>query len=219
KDILEISLAHLAEETEKFDTLKENIINRVSELPLSINTVAKHSTFIKQIQSNHYWSLINDEAMDKLAEIIAPLMKFKEKKSAINSQVQLNLQDVLKTKEMVEFGPQNEAVSITKYRELVESRIAELTASNPILQKLKAGDTISESEAETLAAELHEDDPHITINLLRKVYKHQKANFIQFIKHILGIEILKSIEEEVSTAVQQFISEHTYLTTRQIEFL
>lgn len=219
KDILEISLAHLAEETEKFDTLKENIINMVSELPLSINTVAKHSFFIKQIQSNHYWSLINDDAMDKLAEIIAPLMKFKEKKSAINSQVQLNLQDVLKTKEMVEFGPQNEAVSITKYRELVESRIAELTASNPILQKLKAGDTISESEAEKLAAELHEDDPHITINLLRKVYNHQKANFIQFIKHILGIEILKSIEEEVSTAVQQFISEHTYLTTRQIEFL
>ena len=120
---------------------------------------------------------------------------------------------------MVEFGPHNEAVSITKYREMVEGKIAELTERNPILQKLKLGNSISEEEALQLAEELHEEDPHITESLLRKVYKHQKAKFIQFIKHILGIEILESFDEQVSKAVQQFIVEHTQLTTRQIEFL
>ncbi|SFO40898.1 type I restriction enzyme, R subunit [Algoriphagus ornithinivorans] len=219
KDVLETSLAHLAEESEKFDALKENIINQVSELPLSVNIVARHASFIKQILSNHYWSVIQDSGFDEIAEIIAPLIKFREVQLTNEGPAKLNLSDVLKTKEMVEFGPQNEAVSISKYREMVEAKIAELTKQNPILQKIQAGEIISEEETNLLAEELHEEDPHITESLLRKVYKHQKAKFIQFIKHILGIEILESFDEQVSKAVQQFIQEHTQLTTRQIEFL
>jgi type I restriction enzyme R subunit len=219
KDVLETSLAHLSEETEKFDTLKENIINQVSELPLSVNIVARHTPFIKQVLSNHYWSVIEDAGFDEIAEIISPLIKFREQQITSDGPAKLNLSDVVKTKEMVEFGPQNEAVSISKYREMVEAKIAELTERNPILQKIKAGEKVTEEESNLLAEELHEEDPHITESLLRKVYKHQKAKFIQFIKHILGIEILESFDEQVGIAVQQFIQEHTQLTTRQIEFL
>lgn len=219
KDVLEISVAQMLEETEKFDTLKENIITVVSELPLSVNIVAKHTTFIKQALTNHYWSTITDAGFDELSETISPLIKFRELRFQSDGPTKLNLQDVLKTKEMVEFGPHNEAVSITKYREMVETKIAELTERNPILQKLKSGNTISEEEAGKLAEELHEEDPHITESLLRKVYKHQKANFIQFIKHILGIEVLESFDEQVTKAVQEFIVNHSYLTARQIDFL
>lgn len=219
KDVLETSLAHLSEEPEKFDILKENIINQVSELPLSVNIVARHSSFIKQVLSNYYWSVIEDAGFDEIAETISPLIKFREHHFTSDGPTKLNLSDVVKTKEMVEFGPQNEAVSISKYREMVEAKVAELTERNPILQKIKAGEIVTEEESNLLAEELHEEDPHITELLLRKVYKHQKAKFIQFIKHILGIEILESFDEQVGKAVQQFIQEHTQLTTRQIEFL
>jgi type I restriction enzyme, R subunit len=218
KDVLETSLAHLSEETEKFDTLKENIINQVSELPLTVNIVARHTSFIKQVLSNHYWSVIDDAGFDEIAETISPMIKFREQQITSDGPAKLNLSDVIKTKEMVEFGPQNEAVSISKYREMVEAKVAELTERNPILQKIKAGEPITEEESNSLAEELHEEDPHITESLLRKVYKHQKAKFIQFIKHILGIEILESFDDQVSKAVQQFIQEHTQLSTRQIEF-
>lgn len=219
KDVLEISLAHLLEESEKFDTLKENIISVVSELPLSVNIVAKHIAFIKQVLTNHYWSTITDAGFEELSEMISPLIKFREQQFQSNSPTKLNLQDILKTKEMVEFGPHNEAVCITKYREMVEAKIAELTERNPILQKLKSGNSISEEETEQLSEQLYEEDPHITELLLRRVYKHQKAKFIQFIKHILGIEVLESFEEQVTKAVQEFIVNHSYLTARQIEFL
>lgn len=42
---------------------------------------------------------------------------------------------------------------------MVEAKIAERTERNPILQKLKSGNTISEEEAQQLAEELHEEDP------------------------------------------------------------
>jgi type I restriction enzyme R subunit len=55
--------------------------------------------------------------------------------------------------------------------------------------------------------------------LLRQAYNNRKANFIQFIKHILGIEVLKSYPETVSEAFATFISQHTQLSSRQLEFL
>ena len=219
KDILEISLAHLSEEAEQFDALKENIITIVSELPLSVNIVAKHSAYIKQIQTNSFWNKIEDDNFNKLADTIAPLIKYRQDITGATETEKLDFSDLIKIKEMVEFGPENESVSISKYREMVEARIEELTEANPILQKLKQGANISDDESKLLAEQLYEEDPHITESLLRKIYKHQKAKFIQFIKHILGIEILESFDVQVSKAVEQFIQEHSNLSTRQIEFL
>jgi len=97
--------------------------------------------------------------------------------------------------------------------------VAELTAYNPILQKLKNGQDVSADEALELAELLHAEHPHIIEDLLRQVYKNRKARFIQFIRHILGIEILKSFPETVSEAFDQFIGQHTNLSSRQLDFL
>jgi type I restriction enzyme R subunit len=130
-----------------------------------------------------------------------------------------NLKDIVAEKEFVEFGPQHEALSVAKYRELVEKKINELVASSPILQKLKQGQEITTDEAEQLAEELYNEHPHITIDLLRKVYNHRKAALVQFIKHILGISPLETFAETVTKAFDEFIATHSYLTSRQLEFL
>ena len=70
-------------------------------------------------------------------------------------------------------------------KKLQEEKIKELTAINPILQKILNGSAITELEADQLADELHNENPHITLDLLRRVYNHRKAQFIQFIKHRL----------------------------------
>ena len=101
-------------------------------------------------------------------------MKFREPEIGALGQVHLNLQDLLHHKEMVEFGPKNEAVSITRYREMVEALITELTKQNPILSKIKEGQAISPDEATALAELLNEEHPHITEALLRAVYKNRR---------------------------------------------
>lgn len=95
----------------------------------------------------------------------------------------------------------------------------ELTNRNPILQKIKNGDDISDAETQELATLLNEIHPHITEDLLRNVYKNRKARFIQFIRHILGIEILASFPDTVAKAFDLFIAAHTNLNSRQLEFL
>ena len=206
----------------KAETLKDSIIEQISELPLSVNFVQTQEALIKAAQSNHYWSNINlnerEQVLDELYIHLGPLMKFREQVIG-PGPIHLDLTDVISNKEMVEFGPENESISISRYREMVESLIAELTEHNPVLLKIKNGETISSQEAEGLAELLHTEHPHITEELLRHVYKNRKAHFIQFIRHILGIEILKSFPDTVSEAFAQFIQLHSNLSSRQLEFL
>ena len=218
KDIVEVSLAHLSLEKEKFETLKVSIIEEIGELPLSINVVAKEEQLIKTAQTNHFWATITEEKFDELIQKIATLMKYRESVIPLGP-AKFNFKDIVSEKEFVEFGPQHEALSIAKYRELVEQKVNEMVLENPILQKIKEGKEITKLEAEQLSEELHNEHPHLTVDLLRRVYDNRKAQLIQFIKHILGIEILESFPETVSKAFDDFIAVHSYLTSRQLQFL
>ncbi len=219
KDLLEASLAKLADEKDKFETLKDNIVEIIGELPLSVNIVAREETTIKAAQTNHFWATATDETFDELAAKLSPLMKYRDSVDTPLGPAKFDFADVVKTKETVEFGPEHSAVSVSKYREMVEKLVMELTESNPILRKIKEGRQVSEKEIHELAELLNNEHPHVTEDLLKTVYRNRKAKFIQFIKHILGIEKLESFPDTVSKAFVQFIHDHTNLSSRQLDFL
>lgn len=219
KSVVEVSLAHLNKDEKKFEVLRESIIEEIARLPLTINIVAREEELIRKSKTNHFWATINEPAFNELIDKLAPLVKHIESFAVPLGPAKYDLRDIVVTKEYVEFGPQHEALSVAKYRELVERRIKDLVYENPILQKIKEGKQINPMEAEQLADQLYEDHPHITIDLLRRVYNNKRAELTQFIKHILGIEVLASFPETVSKAFEEFIANHTDLTSRQLQFL
>ncbi len=218
RDLLEYSLAVLNDDNGNAETIKSGLTEQISELPLSVGFVKKEEALIRAAQTSLYWAKADDDTFDELVAKLGPLMKFREQSTG-GEQTHLDLSDELHRKERVEFGPQHEAVSTIQYREMVEALIAELTNHNPVLQKIKNGEVVSTVEANELAELLHDEHPHITEDLLRQVYKNRKARFIQFIRHILGIEVLGSFPDEVSAAFDRFIRAHTTLSSRQMEFL
>ena len=178
----------------------------------------QEEALIRTVQTSHYWAKAGEDDFEDMVAKLGPLMKFREQNTGLE-QTHLDLADELHKKEWVEFGPQHEAVSISRYREMVEALIAELTGHNPVLLKIKNGEAVSTDESNNLAELLHAEHPHITEALLRQVYKNRKACFIQFIRHILGIEVLRSFPETVSESFDQFIRQHSNLSSRQLEFL
>ncbi|MEM1307935.1 MAG: DEAD/DEAH box helicase family protein [Cyanobacteria bacterium P01_H01_bin.153] len=222
RDLVAYGLARLQDDLAEAENLRESIVQRIGELPLSVNFVKAEKELIRAAQTNRYWAEADErereKALDQLNDRLGPLMKFRESSTSAGP-VYLNLVDELHNKERVKFGPQHESVSISRYREMVEAVIAELTESNPVLMKLKNGEAIAPEEADALATVLHAEHPHITEDLLRQVYQNRKARFIQFIRHILGLETLQSFPESVSEAFDQFIQQHSSLSSRQLEFL
>lgn len=217
-DITDLATANLLANAETLDVLKESIIEQVSELPLSINTVNKEKDFIEDITTERFWSSLTEEKLYEAVQRLAPLMRFREKIKA--GMEKLNLEDIVSKKEWVEFGPEHERLTTFAYRDRVENLINSLKEENPVLQRIAAGEDVDRHEIEELERILREHEPYITEQLLQKVYDNQSATFIQFMRHILGLEKLSTWTEEVTLKFDRFIAEHNnYYTSKQIQFL
>ncbi len=218
KDVLEASLAKLKEETDRYDFLTEGLRTQIAELPLSINTVARHLTLIKKALTFSYWKNVTDADLNHLSDTLAPLMQFRATATG-PGMVELDFFDPIATKETVTFGPANQTVALEEYRMMVEQKIAELTDRQPVLAKIQGGEAITDEELQALATTLAEEDPHVTEELLKRVYKNRQADFLTLLRHLMGVQTFNPLPDRVATAVDAFITEHPDLTARQIEFL
>lgn len=219
KDIVEFSIAQLNSESQDIENLKELIVTQIAELPLNIGVVAKEKEIINLALKNSFWTNPTDSDLKLIIDKVAPLMRYRQRFDGGDEQESLNLKDVTYKKEMIEFGPENELVSVSRYKEMVEAMVQQLADHNPILKKIKAGEAITGQELNELAEMMNEKDPFVTEKLLQRVYGNQHAKFLQFIKHILQVELVHSFEETVTLAFDEFIKLHNNLSNNQIEFM
>jgi len=217
-DSLDLTTALLRADQESIDMLHENITAQLSELPLTINTVAVHKDLIEEVLSNHYWATLTEESVMGLSNKLSSIMRFRVTfKKPMES---LQLQDITVKKEWIEFGPKHERITTSAYKEKIEQLIRELEDSNPLLKKLKAGLDLTGSEIEELAQLLKDREPYVTEQILQKLYDNQTVKFIELIKGILGLEKLSTWTEDVTKRFDQFIIEHNNMYNhKQIQFI
>ena len=216
-EVVELGTAILLENNDAFEGIKESILAQISELPLTVNLVAKERELIEDIQQAHWWATPTEGKLHSLVERLAPLMRFRQRRT--DPMMRLDIAELTAVKEWIEFGPEHERMTTSAYREKVEAYIHGLVAENRVLRKLKTGEEISKPEIRDLARLLEAQTLHITEDRLRKVYDHKTARFIQFMRHILGLEKLESWPETVTSAFDDFIARHTTFSALQIRFL
>lgn len=220
KDVVETRLALLRGQTDRYEALRDGLMAEIAELPLTVNTVADEEGLIRQAQTMAFWNAITDERFRLLIDRLGPLMHFVTPGAGLTGSIpSYNFRDVLVQKEQIQFGPERESAGLAQYRQMVEERVRSLTAFNPYLQKLQRGLSLSEAEMDALTAQLENDKPHVTLPNLRRVYQNRKASFEQFMRHILGLELLETFPRAVSVAFESFIRAHSGLTSRQLQFL
>ena len=221
-NIQEFSIAKLDDSEKskkKSATLEELILEKVSDLPLTVNIVAAQKDLIESVLHTDYLSKANESDLDELVEKLAPLMKFREE-DIKPTQDQFNLRDITLEKEYIQFGPANERVTIQKYREKVAALIKKLEEENDILKQIKLGVKVDQDDIDELANVLLKYDPYPTEQNLQKAYDARQVRFLDLIKHIMGIGELKTFSEKVSEAFADFIATHTNVfNAKQIQFL
>ncbi len=216
-EVVELGTALLTDNREAFAAIKESVVQQVVELPLTVNVVAREQTLIESVLHDDWWKTPTDDKLRTLSVRLAPLMRYRQTdRPAI---MKLDIADLVAVKETIEFGLVHERMTSSVYRKRVEERIRALVAENPVLQKIQAGKPITDAELRTLAALLARENPEITEEHLRRAYDHRTAHFIQFIRHILGLERLESWPATVSRAFTEFVAAHTTLTAIQLQFL
>lgn len=216
-EVVELGTARLEDNGEAFEAIKDSVMLQVSELPLTVNIVARECNLIEAALSVEWWAQPTDDKLRELARRLAPLMRFRQRRT--DPMMKLDIADLLAEKEWIEVGPEHERMTSSVYRARVEAYVQELVASNPLVAKVKAGESLTEAEIHELADQLEGHDPHITVELLRRVYNHRSADFVRLLRHVLGVERLESWPETVTHAFEAFIAAHTTLNGLQIRFL
>lgn len=219
--VIQYSIAKLDQNEsneKKITTLEEVIVEMISDLPLTVNVVAREKDLIESVLHGGYLSIAQEKDLDILIEKIAPLMKYREE-GIKPSQDAFDLRDITSEKEYIKFGAANERITIKKYREKVEALVKKLEEENETLRKIKNGESITNEEIEELAETLAEYEPYPTEENLQKAYDARKVSFLDLIKFIMGIGGLVTFPEKVSEAFAEFIADHNTLSAKQIQFL
>jgi type I restriction enzyme R subunit len=216
-DVIELSTALLARNHDAFKALRDVVTEQVAELPLGVNLVAKERDLIDAVLRPAWWDDVDDAKVRDLVARLAPLMRFRREDA--RSIVSLHLADLTAVRERVVVGPDGRDMPIATYRQRVEETVRQLLAENSVLQRLQAGEAVSDADLKELAELLRRQDPGIDEERLRKVYDVRRASFMKLIRHVLGVEPLERWPTYVTRRFEEFITEHTTYTAAQIRFL
>ena len=99
-DVIDLASAYIVNDLEKFEMLKEGVLETISELPLAVNVVAKEKEFIEKVTSRNFWVNFTDDDLDEIITRLSPLMKYRRQDRAI--EINTDLADLLAVKEYIE---------------------------------------------------------------------------------------------------------------------
>lgn len=133
--------------------------------------------------------------------------------------IELGLQDEwLHAVTYVEVGPNGERVDKREYITNWETTIQSAEKDDPIIQKVRHGELLTEEEERSLAGRLNNPEMYFNEENLRRAYRQPGGNLIDFIKTALGSLKIKSREEELIENFQAWLVVKS-LTPHQAQYL
>ncbi len=217
-DVMELQRGLLSDNQELMTSMIEKITDKVSDLPLTLNQVIAKEKIITSVKDGNYFKMMTFESLEILRQELRGLMKYRDTFVG-GDPLELNIRDLIARRAMIEFGPESARLPVAEYRALVEQKIKDLVNANPLLQKIKNGESVNDYEITKLSEALNSTDPYITEENLRLVYDNRRARFLDFIKHILGLSKLPTRTGDINEAFEKFIVQHNTYTSAQIQFI
>ncbi|MEJ5359220.1 MAG: DEAD/DEAH box helicase family protein [Desulfobacterales bacterium] len=133
--------------------------------------------------------------------------------------VELGLEDEwLHAVTYVEVGPEGERVDKRDYVTRWETTIQSAVKDDPIIQKVRRGELLTEEEEKALADRLNRPEMYFNEENLRRAYRRPGGNLIDFIKAALGSLKIKPREEELTENFQAWLVAKS-ITPQQAQYL
>lgn len=211
------TIAWLKQDTKIMQQEQEKICNNLKKLADNIREVKAVAEQRAWMLSDGFWQHIDQERLQSLQDLFAPLMKYRQ--SDKSKLIELNLPDNIASRNWIIYGPTGEGAFVESYREQVEAHVRQLSSESQALMKLRRGEDLNTGDMQELSQTLNQADLFITEETLQKTYQQPSANLVDFLKHILELNKFESREEIITKAFNQFISDHAQLTASQINFL
>jgi type I restriction enzyme R subunit len=110
---------------------------------------------------------------------------------------------------MIIVGPEGLAIDRREYQDHFRERIVVLQKTHPAVEKVLAGESLSEDEWEDLRRTLNSPQFYFDEAALRKAFDQPTGSLTDFIRAALGLIKLPTREERVERAFNAWLAQHS----------
>lgn len=120
-----------------------------------------------------------------------------------------SLDDSIRLRELIAVGPEGLAIDRQTYQDKWAERIRELQQSDPIIQRVFAGEDVDEDEWEDLSRRLNSPEFYFDEANLRRAFDQPTGSLSDFIRMALGLIRLPTRDERITRAFDTWVAEHS----------
>lgn len=120
-----------------------------------------------------------------------------------------SLNDSIRLRETITIGPEGLAIDRQTYQDKWAEKVHELEESDPVIQRIFAGQDVSEEEWEDLQRRLNSPEYFFDEANLRKAFDQPTGSLADFIRWALGVFKFPSREDRIVKAFDAWVAEHS----------
>ncbi len=190
---------------------------KISTLSMHLNEVRAKAATIAQVQTPDFWNNADYADFETVRRELRAIIHLRDK-GVMPSPTRAAIIDVREDVAEYRFNDVKtdiRTIDYEIYRQEVEKTLTPLFDTNPVLQKIRAGQSVSEAELNQLIAMVHTQNPNVDLATLKEFYPDSSASLDHILRTLIGMN-KADIELQLTAFVQQL---HTQLNSRQQRFI
>jgi type I restriction enzyme R subunit len=199
----------------RFDDLKDDLLNDITALPINLSQVKVKLPVIDQVKSGEFWDGVTIEALEKARSELRGVIQFRPSTRPAGLPPQVI--DVKEDEALVERKRHKvklAGLDMVAYRNRVHNVLLDIIEDSATLQKIKAGQQVTEADLEALCSLVLTQEPGLDLHDLVDYYPETAGHLDLAIRGIIGMD-----SATVHERFTRFVQQHSNLASHQIKFL
>lgn len=200
---------------EKPNAYQEEILEWVNRLPPHLNPVRAKANALKTIRSDRFWQNLSFADLDGIRLALRDVMQLADPSivSPLSPVTRLDVQEDQSGFQVKVRHTNIKSVDFGIYRKAVQAALEPLFETDPVLLKIRRGDSITSDELSKLNSLLHTRNPNVDLSTLREFYPDTAVQVTQILRSIVGLD-----HQAVDDKFTIFAQSHA-LNSQQLRFL
>lgn len=191
--------------SEELPALQMEVEQKVRSLSMHLNQVRSKAKFISQIQQPDFWQTASFDDIEIQRQNLREVIHLRDKGGIVPPQktTVYDIKEDAAEYKVSERKTNIRTVDYEIYRQEVEKTLAPLFDKNPVLQKIRAGEPVTQNELATLNSLVHTQNPNIDLAVLAEFYPESSASVDKLLRTIVGLDT-----QEIEKQFTQFVQTH-----------
>lgn len=195
--------------------LRIDVMEMLDALQMHLNPVKERAEVIKRVKSPAFWAALTVQALEEIRQPLREIVHYRAK-GAGGPQIAKTI-DVSEDEDDIVFQrratrmPQNEMAA---YRQLIEAELKKHFETDPVLQRIRAGEPVSPADLAAIVALVHTQNPTLPMATLNEFFASTTYPLEITLRQMVGLA-----PEIVRERFAAFVAAHPSLTAKQTHFL